>query len=255
MKVKKTKFEYFEISTLENDGAVNKAIFQDKLWEPHIIKYIEKNHNTNEVFIDAGSNFGWHSLVASKYFRHVHSFEPQSLLCKLQNESIIDSNISNISIHNVALGESEYDSTLIQAFYDYPGFNTGIICIGQGGENVKVKSLDSYNFTNVHTIKIDVQCFEDKLLEGSIKLINSCKPNLIVEMECKVEQLFSILRNLNYYCFYLEYEYPVDHIFIHYSKLKEFRAANSNFIFPHTQSNRYSRNIENGVFEKLNYDR
>ena len=255
MNTKKTKFDYFEISTLENDGAVNKALSLGELWEPHIINFLKVNHNKEKNFIDAGSNFGWHSLIASKFFKSVYSFEPQKLLCELQEQSIKDSNISNISVYNVGLGEAEYKSSLVQAFYNVPNFNTGAICIGNGGNEIIIKTLDSYNFNNIDTIKIDVQCYEDKLISGATKLITTHKPNLIVELECNSEFVFSQLRSLNYYCFYLDYSYPVDHVFVHYSKLKDFRKTNEKFIFPHNTTNNWNNNVENGVFEKLCYDR
>lgn len=254
MKIKKTKFEEFEISTIETDGAVNLAICHNILWEPHIINYIKNNHNKDGVFIDAGSNFGWHSLIASKYFKQIYSFEPQKVLCDLQNQSIKDSNISNITVHNYGLGESEYKSSLTPAFYEEINFNTGAVKIGDGGEEITVKTLDSFNIENVDTIKIDVQCYEDKLLAGASKLITNYKPNLIVELECNAEFVFNQIRNWGYYCFFLDYSYPVDHIFVHYSKLEKFRKINSSFIKPHNISNGYNRNTENGVFEKLCYE-
>lgn len=253
MNLKKTKFDYFEIHTLATDGAVNKAISLGELWESHIINYINHNHNVEGVFIDAGSNFGWHSLVASRRFKHIHSFEPQKLLCDLQQSSVESSGITNITIHNVGLGEAEYKSSLIPAHYDYEGFNTGAVCIGGGGDEITIKTLDSYNFENVNTIKIDVQCYEDKLIKGATNLLKTYKPNLIVELECNAECVYSQLRELGYYCFYLDFHYPVDHVFIHTSKLDKFRKANSSFIFPHNTSNHYNRNVENGVFEKLCY--
>ena len=120
---------------------------------------------------------------------------------------------------------------------------------------ILIKTLDSYNFNDIDTIKIDVQCYEDKLISGATKLITTHKPNLIVELECNSEFVFSQLRSLNYYCFYLDYSYPVDHVFVHYSKLKDFRKTNEKFIFPHNTTNSWNNNVENGVFEKLCYDR
>ncbi len=68
MNLRKTKFDYFEIHTLDNDGAVNKSIAQGELWEPHIINFLKCNSNKSGDFVDVGSNFGWHSLIASKFF-------------------------------------------------------------------------------------------------------------------------------------------------------------------------------------------
>lgn len=147
MNIKSTKFDYFEICTLENDCAVNKAISEGVLWEHHIINYVKVNSNRNKDFVDIGSNFGWHSLIAHKHFSHVHSFEPQSTLYHLQKQSISNSNINNISIHNVALSDKPGNGQLNPIDYNSTT-NTGDVSVGTGGEAIEIKTLDSYHFDN-----------------------------------------------------------------------------------------------------------
>jgi hypothetical protein len=82
---------------------------------------------------------------------------------------------------------------------------------------------------------------------------------LIVEFEhfqlsktntsCK--ELFDYIRSQNYYIFYLEYEYPSDHICVHNNNLSDFRIILKDYIFPHTQNNNINNNFHCGVTEKL----
>lgn len=68
--------------------------------------------------------------------------------------------------------------------------------------------------------KIDVQGWEKYVLLGADNILKSYKPVLIVEFEsfhlqktntsCK--ELFDFIKSKNYYIFYLEYEYPSDHV-------------------------------------------
>lgn len=263
MKVRKTKFDYFEISTLDTDGAVNKAIVQGELWEPHIINFLKHNSNNTADLIDIGSNFGWHSLIASKFFKNIHSFEPQKTLCELQRESIKNSSIANISIYNVGLSNENKHAELNPVSYETQGYNTGDVSVGVGGENIELRTLDSYNFKHVDTIKLDVQGLEEKVLIGAKNTILENKPTLIVELEnmhltkfgVSSANIFNLLRSWNYYCFFLDYNYPADHVFVHYNHLKKFRDKNKKNIMPLETSNNLNYNYCNGVFEKLCYDR
>lgn len=120
--------------------------------------------------------------------------------------------------------------------------------------------LDEYNFTNkIDLIKLDVQGWEKKALLGANNLIKTHKPIIIVEFEyfqlnktnttCK--ELFDYIRELNYYIFYLEYEYPSDHVCVHKDNLLVFRDKFKNYIFPHTENNNINDNFINGICEKV----
>ena len=261
MKVRKTKFDYFEISTLENDGAVNKTIAAGELWEPHIINFLKCNYNKSKDFVDIGSNFGWHSLVSCKLFKSVHSFEPQKTLCDLQQESINNSSIKNIHLYRVGLSDKNEQAELNPVRYDVAGFNTGDVCVGKGGEHIDLKTLDCFNFNDVDVIKLDVQGLEEQVLLGAKNTIASNKPTIIVELEnmhlgkfgITAASIFNLLRSWNYYCFFLDYVYPADHVFVHYNHLQEFRQKNRKHIMPLESNNNLNYNYDNGVFEKLCY--
>ena len=262
MNIKTTKFDYFEICTLENDCAVNKAISEGVLWEPHIINYVKLNANRNKDFVDVGSNFGWHSLIAHKHFSHVHSFEPQSTLYHLQKQSISNSNINNISIHNVALSDKPGNGQLNPVDYNSTT-NTGDVSVGTGGEAIEIKTLDSYHFDNVAAIKIDVQGLEYQVIRGAERTIWENRPDIIVELEnfhlikhdTNARAVMELLRSMNYYCLYMEHSYPADHLFVHYDNLRGFREYNKHFISSHTTNNYLNFNLDCGVFERVSYDR
>ena len=106
--------------------------------------------------------------------------------------------------------------------------------------------LDEQNFLhNIDLIKLDVQGWEKKVLMGAKNLLKTHKPILIIEFEgfqliktnttCK--DLFNFIRQQNYYVFYLEYEYPCDHVCVHNDNLEDFRLKFKHYIFPHTQNN------------------
>jgi hypothetical protein len=120
--------------------------------------------------------------------------------------------------------------------------------------------LDEIEFpSKIDLIKLDVQGWEKKVLMGTINLLQTHKPVLIVEFEhfqlsktsttCK--ELFDFIREQNYYIFYLEYVYPSDHICVHNDNLADFRRNFRNNIFSHTENNTINENVIHGVCEKI----
>ena len=73
--------------------------------------------------------------------------------------------------------------------------------------NIKKARLDSFQFNNkVGFIKIDVEGHEQKVLEGSVKILENNRPNLLVEIEKRHRKLnpdytISFLREIGYQCF------------------------------------------------------
>ena len=46
-----------------------------------------------------------------------------------------------------------------------------------------MKTLDSFNFTNVDLIKIDVEGYENDILQGALHTIQYNKPVLVIEQQ------------------------------------------------------------------------
>ena len=123
--------------------------------------------------------------------------------------------------------------------------------------------LDNFDFPKIDLIKIDVQGWELKVLNGAKKLINKYKPVLIVEFETHQLQkinnscndLANLIREMGYYIYYLEYSYPSDHICIPNENLSDFELKFENYIYTHTNNNNINNNVLFGVNKKikLNY--
>jgi FkbM family methyltransferase len=175
----------------------------------------------------------------------------------IQKMSICKNNIDNIILDNNALGNEDKESQMESIDYLNNSVNIGDLSIGKGGENITIKRLDSYQFDRVDIIKIDVQGYEKFILEGGKKTIEENRPILIVEFEefqlnkfdysCK--DLFDMIRDMDYEIYYLEYEYPSDHVCVHKDMIKDFELNNK--ILPLEKSNHLNRNLENGITKKI----
>ena len=66
--------------TSDNNCLIYKVLQEKKCWEPGISKIYELLlNNINDVFIDIGSNIGYHAINASRLLKNgkVYAFEPQ----------------------------------------------------------------------------------------------------------------------------------------------------------------------------------
>ena len=67
------------------------------------------------------------------------------------------------------------------------------------------------------------------------------------------KDLFNTIRSMNYTIFYIEYNYPSDHLCIPNNKLEEFTNKYEENITIHTQSNNVNNNLDNGVNLKISF--
>ena len=254
-------YDWFLFNILSNDGAVGKSVKNNECWEPHIVNFLKHNLNKTSTFVDVGSNFGWHSIISSKFANKVYSFEPQKVIYEIQKNTIKDNNIENIILFNNGIGNMNQKNSMRSINYDYQGVNTGDLSIGFGGEEIEVITLDSLELDRVDIIKVDVQGYEKFVIEGSLQTILKHKPTFIIELEnfqlrnfnYDSSEIFSKMKELNYYPFFLEYLYPSDHVFVHLDNLVSFRKMNEKYINKLDSNNELNNNLLLGVTEKLTY--
>lgn len=192
----------------------------------HFIEYLSKfehyqeaqrnralSHVKNWGFaIDIGANIGLWSKDLSKYFERLICFEPNKFCFEFLKKNINNNNsvinkcalgssneIKKLYIHSTNSGASSfinktktgYDNKSNPIFGQFPEKTKTI--------NVEIKKLDSFNYTNIDFIKIDVQGFELQVLEGAIKTLKLNKPILCIEEdEPNNSSLFEFLKDLDY---------------------------------------------------------
>jgi FkbM family methyltransferase len=256
-----TKFQYFV-----NDDMARSSIGKNKEWEPHITQFVKLYNSFYSLtnIIDVGANFGYHSVLFSKEVKgNIYSFEPQGQNYELLKNNISINNRNNIMAYNLGCGDINCDISM--PIID----TTNNVNMGDFTPNIvstrnhsitKSVLLDQMNLPKIDLIKIDVQGWEKKVLIGANNILKD-KPVLIVEFEehqlsktnttCK--ELFDYIRENNYYIFYLDYDYPSDHICVHNDNLEDFRIKFKQYIFEHTVDNVINHNIQNGVNEKIKF--
>ena len=132
-----------------------------------------KNFRT---YIDIGALDGDTAKPFIDNFEKIIAFEPNPEVFKLIPESI--------EKYNVGLGDQTETRNLV---LPDNGLNLAahgsVTRYGKGIKTfaVNIKTLDSYNFTNIDFVKIDVEHFELQVCKGAENTFKRCMPTVMFE--------------------------------------------------------------------------
>ena len=151
--------------------------------------YIFNNIPRKRTMIDIGANIGIFARPSAELFEQVICFEPV-----FKNFEVLQKNLENydnVELHNLGIGDKDQTVTFelqtlkcghtkqVEEFVPDPEFekHTG-----------ELTTLDRFNFQSVDWIKIDVEGFENAVLEGSRDTIQRNRPWLLLEDNGQREQ-------------------------------------------------------------------
>ena len=142
-----------------------------------LVEFFKQYVRTDTVFVDAGANNGFFSLVVGSLLNgtgRIYSFEPVLNTYKRLLQNIELNGYKNIKPYNFALGSREYDA-LINISDTEDGLNS-LVDIKDSSMKVPVHvvTLDEVvGNQNVDIIKIDVEGFEEEVMKGAVNIIRS----------------------------------------------------------------------------------
>jgi FkbM family methyltransferase len=208
---------------LTNDRTIGRVFLEFKeWWEYWLIKYIHYlylKYTRGTNMIDIGANIGaitaiFHEVCDCK----VYSFEPIYYEILRKNVEINNMN-DKVEVFDCAIGDVEevvnatmYRWDVLHNFgqislrEDYPPVAHGEIPI-----RLAVRTLDSFGFENVGMMKIDVEGFEEKVLQGARETIRKNHPIIFIEIlnrEMLESEIFQFLRAEGYFLVQLPYVSP-----------------------------------------------
>ena len=164
-----------------------------------------------DTVIDIGGNLGFFVLILNELvgdLGKIYSFEPSKDLNQKLASAIKINNLQNVTLVNLALGESEGTTTL-----HYNPNQSGLssivreIDINSLSEEIKITTLDKFS-TNlsgrISLIKIDTEGYEPQVLKGAKELIKRDRPIIYIELggdhQDSSAEALKILKELGYYC-------------------------------------------------------
>ena len=157
--------------------------------EENVVNFVKKIVEKNTVFVDVGAFIGFYSILAGKRGSTVYSFEPDPrsyILLKIN--ALLTGLNSKIHADNMAVGDKEgYVLLKLASTYadssitDYIPSNRIINTI-----KVPIITIDHFvkeqNINNVDIIKIDVEGYGAKVINGAVNTIKMFKPKIIIEI-------------------------------------------------------------------------
>jgi len=160
---------------------IKRFIVQNHVWERHLVELFPKYVKPGSTVIDAGAHIGVHTVSLARLVGpsgRVYAFEPQH---KLFRELVFNLRLNGLD-NAVPLRYALGHTSAIVEMDNAPHDNEGGTSIGRGGDRVELRPLDSFGFRNVSLIKIDVEHFEDFLLEGAQLTIARDRPVILIEI-------------------------------------------------------------------------
>jgi len=148
-----------------------------------LVRYLA---DPRRVSIDVGANKGIYSYAMLRHSASVHAFEPNPKLFRM----LASWATNKVTLHQVALSNESGSANLLVPIgrggrYSNQGASLSAIKVSgdHGVVRVETRRLDDVAISNVGFIKIDVEGFEQEVLEGAKETLRRDRPNLLVEME------------------------------------------------------------------------
>jgi FkbM family methyltransferase len=171
------------------DIYISSHMSSGQVFEGHIINgTLLPIIRTCKYIVDVGANIGCHSVSYANANQDcsVWAFEPQKKLFNILETNVMANNLGDrVKTYNFGLGHKEMNTQLnsLDKVYDSnrDGHNKGGLGIGEGGEIMELKTLDSMNLPGLDFLKIDVEGAEGLVLQGAAETIKKYKPTIFFE--------------------------------------------------------------------------
>ena len=157
--------------------------------------------------LDIGGNVGFWSKDLCERFQRVEIFEPD-----LSNTECLRSNLDqykNYTLHEIGLGNENTHKEFYKSNVSSGGHTFNTEHMPEGGVSmslVEIRTLDSYNFTDVDFIKIDTQGSELDILHGAKQTLqnNDCILNIEIEQKnpkqvAMSKPIFDFMQSIGYH--------------------------------------------------------
>jgi len=151
------------------------------------------------IVLDIGANIGAHTVPLAQLVGSggvVVAFEPQPVLHQILCANLVLNSVPNVLTYPMALGNCEGECKI--PVFDYSqAHNFGGISMDmvEEGESIPLGKLDSFQLDRVDFIKLDVEGFESKVLEGAANTIERCHPIMYIEND-RAEKSAELIQRL-----------------------------------------------------------
>ncbi len=188
--------------------------------EPETEVVFKEMARTSHVFLDVGANIGYFSFLVKQLSpkAQVYSFEPlpQNIESYKKNQEL--NHFSEMHLQQVCVADQAGETEFLIPPVEESGWGRMAHRDLFSGEKIRrsVITLDQFcrekNVGKVDLIKIDVEGYEFKVLQGATEVIATHRPRICIELNepCLIdtgtssEEIFSFFKKRNYQMYALD---------------------------------------------------
>jgi FkbM family methyltransferase len=178
---------------LDVDDGMQRIIYFLGFQEPHINARLLTEFKPGRRIIDVGANIGYYTVLAGYGVGEtgkVIACEPNPATLKYITENIRSNNLKNVALMQCAVGASSGNARLK---LDLKGLGGSRLLSDAATDTdvveVPIRSLDEIviseglTYDSIDFIKIDTEGAEHTVLTGARQILESSKPNLLIEVD------------------------------------------------------------------------
>lgn len=191
---------YLPDLNLRGGEFVQNRIFLEKgYFEQRRLKQVRTYIKEGSIMIDVGANIGNHTLFFMKecQAQKIYAFEPVRKTFDILKKNIVINQLENkVVLCNVALGNCKGKADILYCERDAGGNQVK----EKENGNIDIIMLDDLQFSeHIDFIKIDVEGYELKVLEGARGILKRDHPVIMVEIfDSNFQMVDFLLKRLHY---------------------------------------------------------
>jgi FkbM family methyltransferase len=157
------------------------------------------------IALDIGANVGHHTLYLASFCAHVHAFEPFEGVARFIDEKVALNKLEHhITVHRVGLSDADAELPYFASTGNNIGNGTFVPSLADAHEAPSCvlalrhgdRCVASLNLPRVDLVKIDVEGFELKVLEGLRQTLARYRPLVMLELSDTVRAELGSMQQL-----------------------------------------------------------
>ncbi len=166
------------------DRGANCDLFLDGIREEKCTQYFQSIMKPDWTIIEAGAHIGYYALQEAQQVSHVYAIEPDPKNIEALGNNIHINGYQNVTIFNMAVGDHDGIMPFCKAEF------SNLHRIGRDSDKntipMQMMTVDSFvkkqKISKVDFVRMDVEGYELKILQGMIETIRNNKLGLFIEV-------------------------------------------------------------------------